>query len=175
MAKWECFNCGYLTENIEPPSICPICGALKKAFAERREVASPFDEPVRNYVSREIYTLSKNDSALEAVKLLREKGLSSVFVCEDDKIVGIVTEKDLINKVLAKDLRASEVMLKNIMSYPVVSVESKVSVRNALQIMAKNNFRRLLVLENNKPIGIITERFIVGEREKEAKRTQRLD
>jgi len=173
LVKWECFNCGYLVEALEPPLSCPTCGALRKAFTERREILTPLDEPVKEYMIKEIYILDKKDTALKAVKTMREKGVSSVFVGEKDKIIGIITEKDLINKVLAKDLKASEVKLEDIMSSPVVSVESKVLVREALQIMAKNNFRRLLVVEDNKPIGLITERFIVGEREKEAKRTQR--
>jgi signal-transduction protein with cAMP-binding, CBS, and nucleotidyltransferase domain len=88
----------------------------------------------------------------------------------DNKAIGIVTERDLVRKVCANDASSSKILIKDIMSSPLVTVNSRSSVEAAADVMVQNKVRHLLVVEENgdtneklnKPLGIITPSDFVG-------------
>ena len=84
-----------------------------------------------------------------------------MFLIEDDKPIGLVTERDIVRKVCINDVRTSEVTNKEIMSSPLITIDSKSSPSIATDLMLKHNVRHLLVIDDNsedtnKPIGMIT-------------------
>jgi len=115
------------------------------------------DDPVSKYMSLEILTIDINSSAWDAAKLMRDKKTGSVFVSLGGKPVGIVTERDMLYKIVADDLPAAHVLLRKIMSSPLVSVEENTPVKKALELMRKHNFRRLLITRNGEAAGMINE------------------
>ena len=84
--------------------------------------------------------------------------VSSIILTDSDKIVGIVTERDLIKNVCAKDLLSSKTPVTVIMSSPLISVDKDLLVEEAARTMIKNKVRHLAVKENaaNQIIGIIS-------------------
>jgi CBS domain-containing protein len=100
-------------------------------------------------------------SAQEAAKKMRDNNVSSLIVSDiNNEPIGIVTERDLVRRVCAKDANSSTVLIKDIMSSPLVTVDSKSSVQVAANIMVQNKTRHLLVVDNNdmsRPLGIITD------------------
>lgn len=100
-------------------------------------------------------------SAQEAAKKMRDNNISSLIVSDiNNEPIGIVTERDLVRRVCAKDANSSTVLIKDIMSSPLVAVDSKSSVQVAANIMVQNKIRHLLVVDNNdisRPLGIITD------------------
>jgi CBS domain-containing protein len=108
-------------------------------------------------MERELVTIGINKSAWDAAKLMRDRGVGSVFVTQDDEPVGIVTERDMLYKIVAEDLPAAHVLLRKIMSSPLVSVSEDTPVRKAIQIMQDKGFRRLLVTREGKATGMITQ------------------
>ncbi len=98
-----------------------------------------------------------NNSAWDAAKLMRDRGVGSVFVTQNGEPVGIVTERDMLYKVVAEDLPVGHVLLRKIMSSPLVIVSEDTTVSKALEMMTKGGFRRLLVAKNGKAAGIITQ------------------
>jgi CBS domain-containing protein len=100
-------------------------------------------------------------SAQEAAKKMRDNNVSSLIVSDiNNEPIGIVTERDLVRRVCAKDANSSTVLIKDIMSSPLVTVDSKSSVQVAANIMVQNKIRHLLVVDNNdmsRPLGIITD------------------
>jgi len=115
------------------------------------------DDPVGKYMSQDLLTIDINSSAWDAAKLMREKKTGSVFVTQGGRPVGIVTERDMLYKIVADDLPAAHVLLRKIMSSPLVTVDEGTSVKKAIELMQKHNFRRLLITKNNEAVGMINE------------------
>jgi len=112
---------------------------------------------VRDVMSEEAVAVSEDTSVLDAAKVMAEKRIGCILVKRDNKVVGIVTERDLVRRVVAKGLDPEKVKVSEIMSTPVVAVKDSVSVEEAVMVMAKNGIRRLPVVdERNALVGIVT-------------------
>jgi CBS domain-containing protein len=120
------------------------------------------DIRVREAMTTNVVTVTKDTSVMEAAKIMLDKNIGSVIVVEDHKPVGIVTERDISYRVVAKDKRPSRVKIGEIMSSPLITVKQNTTLTEASKIMAKHNLRRLPVIESNKLIGIITNKDIVA-------------
>jgi CBS domain-containing protein len=121
------------------------------------------DIPVKEIMTREVCTARKDDSLLSASKRMIEFGVGSVVVIEDGKPIGIVTEKDILYKVVAKNKLPSKVKLEEIMSTPLITVKPTTSLREAADIMRKRGIRRLPVVNNNgELVGIVTDNDILS-------------
>ncbi len=83
------------------------------------------------------------------------------MITKEGKPVGIITERDIALKVLLKDRRANEVKAKEIMASPIVTIEAEASVDEACKLAAKKRIKRLPVVENGVPIGIVSIRDIL--------------
>ena len=112
---------------------------------------------VRDIMVRDVITIEHNKTAKDVALLLAEKGISSLVVVKDGVPIGLVTERDLARKVSTTDKKSSEVLLSEIMSANFRWVEPMTPIEDAVQKMLNKNIRRLLVLDNNKLVGIITE------------------
>ena len=96
------------------------------------------------------------DTALEGAKLMAEKGISSLFVVRDAVPVGIVTERDFVKKVCAKDIPISSIKVFDIMSKILTTADPETPIEVAVQRMVNHKIRRLPIMEGGKIVGIIT-------------------
>src|SRR5919205_3647936 len=133
---------------------------------------------IGDLMTEKLKTIDSSSTAQEASKKMRDKNISSLLVVDNknsDKPIGIVTERDLVRKVCINDANSSKIPIKEIMSSPLVTIDSRSSVEVAADIMAQNKVRHLLVVEestNNsdddddykitRPLGIITPSDFVG-------------
>jgi CBS domain-containing protein len=106
-------------------------------------------------------TIEEIASVQEAAKKMKDKNVSSLIVVDvNGKPQGLVTERDLVRKVCINDVSTSAVTNKEVMSSPLITINSNLSSSVAADTMLQNNVRHLLVVANknnvNKPIGIIT-------------------
>jgi CBS domain-containing protein len=115
------------------------------------------DEPVSKFASPELLTIDINSTAWDAARLMREKKTGSVFVSQEGHPVGIVTERDMLYKIVAEDLPAAHVLLRKIMSSPLVSMEETTPVKKAIELMKEKGFRRLLLTRNGEAIGMVNQ------------------
>lgn len=113
-------------------------------------------DKVRDIMVRNVITISKDKTAYDAARLMSEHEIGSVVVTEGDKIIGIVTERDLVRKVCAKTLPSNKVLIKDIMSKPVITADPDISPEAAVQRMLNNKVRRLPIVEDDRLIGIVT-------------------
>ena len=127
-------------------------------------------------MTEKLKTIDSLSTAQEAAKKMRDNNVSSLVVVDNknngNKPVGIVTERDLLRKVCVNDANSSKMLIKNIMSSPLVTIDSRSSVEVAADIMTQNKVRHLLVVEENsnndddyninRPLGIITPSDFVG-------------
>jgi CBS domain-containing protein len=112
---------------------------------------------VRDIMVRDVITIEHNNTAKEVALLMTEKGISSLVVVKDGTPIGLVTERDLARKVSTTDKKSSEVSLSELMSPNFRWVEPMTPIEDAVQKMLNKKIRRLLVLDNGKLAGIITE------------------
>ncbi len=125
------------------------------------DARTPLDDAVSKFMSEKLVTIDGNQSAWEAARIMKEARVGSVFVTQDSKPVGIVTERDVLYKIVAEDLPAAHVLLRKIMSSPLVSIEKSTTAREAIQIMRDKGFRRLLVVSDGSPAGVITQEDLI--------------
>jgi len=112
---------------------------------------------VRDIMVRNVITIDHNKTAKDVALLMSEKQVSSLVVIKDNNPIGLVTERDLSRKVMTTDRKSSDVQLSEIMSLKFRWVEPMTPIEDAIQKMINNKIRRLLVLEEGKLVGIITE------------------
>ena len=113
-----------------------------------------------NILRKKLESIEETTNIQEAAKKMKDKNVSSLVVVDmRGKPMGLVTERDLVRKVCINDVRSSTVTSKEIMSFPLITIEASSSPSAAADMMLKNNVRHLLVVDEgsaNKPIGIIT-------------------
>ncbi|HXG07028.1 MAG TPA: CBS domain-containing protein [Nitrososphaera sp.] len=107
-------------------------------------------------MTKQIVMIDHDKSALEAAKIMSEKGISSVFVVKDGQPVGIVSERDFIKKICAKELPVSQVKVGDIMSRILTTADPETPIEVAVQRMVNHRIRRLPIMDNGKLVGIIT-------------------
>src|ERR687897_199931 len=124
---------------------------------------------VGELMTQKLETIGSLSSAQEASKKMRDNNVSSLVVIDDstNKPTGIVTERDLVRKVCVNDKssNSSSMLIKNIMSSPLITIDSRLPVEAAADVMIQNKVRHLLVVENNdinRPLGIVTPTDFVG-------------
>jgi len=114
-------------------------------------------DKVGELISRNLIYINSDSDTIKAAILMRENNISCLVVKEKGEFVGIVTEKDIINKVVAEELYPGDVKIDKIMSKDLVSVSAKQSIEDAAKLMREKGVRRLVVLEDDIIIGVITE------------------
>jgi CBS domain-containing protein len=112
---------------------------------------------VRDIMEKNVITIDYNKTALDAAVILKEKEISFLVIMKEGKIAGIVSESDIVRKIAAKDLNSSQIQLEEIISKNFKGVESDLEIEDAVQKMLNNSIRRLIVLENEKLVGVITQ------------------
>jgi CBS domain-containing protein len=112
---------------------------------------------VRQVTRKELVTIYSHSTAQEAAKRMRSKKVSSLVVIEKgDAPVGIVTERDLVRSVCSRDISSDSVLIQEIMSSPIDTIDVDASIEQAADKMIQNKVRHLLITENDKIYGIIT-------------------
>jgi CBS domain-containing protein len=112
---------------------------------------------VKDIMSKNMIKMNTDSTVLEVAKTLAKRNVSSVLLEDSGKIIGILTERDLVRNVCAKDLLASKTPASAIMSTPLVTVSKNALVQTSADLMIKNKVRHLAIEDNDHNIiGIIT-------------------
>jgi signal-transduction protein with cAMP-binding, CBS, and nucleotidyltransferase domain len=127
------------------------------------EHAEPKIATVRNFVKRDAVIIDANNSVLDAAQLMRDKNVGNCLVSINGQPVGIVTERDMLNRIAAENLLSSSIPIRKIMSSPMISVTADTPLSEAVKLMAKHHIRTLFVTDNGKPMGLLNMRAIVGD------------
>jgi CBS domain-containing protein len=112
---------------------------------------------VEDIMSKDIVKIGADKSIQDVANIMAERNISSVLLEDSGKIIGILTERDLVRNVCAKDLLASKTPAVSIMSAPVATVRRNSLVERAADLIVKNKIRHLPVEDNDgNIIGVIT-------------------
>ena len=111
---------------------------------------------------QEIVTAPSDMTVSEAALLMREKHIGAVIVVENDKLAGIFTERDALFRVVAEGRDSKTTRLADVMTRNPQTVKPDQSFSVALQMMYGGKFRHVPVVENGRPVGIISARDALG-------------
>ncbi len=109
-------------------------------------------------ILRPIVALDKTKSSKEGADAMVKNGIGSVVVSDSGRYVGIVTERDLVKKVIAAGRDPTKTTLGELMSAPLITIETSRGLGEATSLMLQRGIRRLVAVENGKMVGIFTQR-----------------
>ena len=101
---------------------------------------------VKEIMTEFVQTISTNSSVFEASQMMTKFGMGSIVVTQRGLPVGMITERDIVTKVVSQDLNPSQVLVEKIMSNPIISVEPEMIIVEAATLMSAYNIRRLVVV-----------------------------
>jgi signal-transduction protein with cAMP-binding, CBS, and nucleotidyltransferase domain len=113
---------------------------------------------LNDIMKKHIISVETSETVREAAQRMVEHHTSSVLVTIGSEPVGIVTKTDIIRKVTAKGISSLEVKVSDIMSSPLITTESRTLIGDASLEMQAKNVRRLLVTENGRIVGIVSQK-----------------
>jgi CBS domain-containing protein len=115
---------------------------------------------VADLMVKDVLTVSPSDTIGEAAEKMHAANVGAVVVVEDMvRIVGIVTERDLVRAV-SQRVRAAEARVRQWMTPNPVTIEPDMLIEDAAQVMFDNNFRHLPVVQDGRPLGIVSLRLL---------------
>ena len=118
---------------------------------------------VRDVMSSPVVTMDENSSSNIAAAAMDKNDLGCVIVTNKaGKSIGIITERDLVIRVLAKNLKPDTVKAKEIMTTPLVTIEPDATISEAARRMSRLDIRRLGVIYKGNLVGIITSKDVIG-------------
>lgn len=122
------------------------------------------DAPVTELMDHNVVILDDSASINEAARGMEENGVTSILVrdSESGTVTGIVTERDIIYRAVAKSLGMYKAKIKKIMTTPLITVDKQTPCIEAIKIMREKGLRRLPVLEQGNIIGVITLMELAG-------------
>ncbi|HEY9205175.1 MAG TPA: CBS domain-containing protein [Candidatus Methanoperedens sp.] len=113
--------------------------------------------PVREIMTRDVATVDIKSEVPKLAKKMLELDVGSVIITDKDKPVGIVTERDIVRKIISKNLKPGNISIKDLMTTPLITIPVTEDVTDAMQRMVKMQIRRLPVVENARLVGIVTD------------------
>ena len=116
---------------------------------------------VWDVMTRGVICVDVKDTVLAAAQVMEKNEISSVIVTEEGDAVGIITERDIITKVVTKGKDVAKVGADAIMTSPLVTVKPDASIDDAARMMRDNDIRRLIVEDKGKVVGVLSEFDIV--------------
>jgi len=115
---------------------------------------------VEDIMTRKVVTIDGDKTVGEAAKLMRRKKIGALVVTEKDKPVGIITEKDICERIVAES-KPNTTKVKEVMSKPLITIKPKSLLTDAVELMTKHGIRRLVVMDKGKLVGIVAARDFV--------------
>jgi CBS domain-containing protein len=118
---------------------------------------------VRDVMSKDVKVVRPDTLVKEVVATMNKFNIGSIIVVQSDRPVGIITERDILKRIVEPCLAPETLRAREIMSSPVVTIRDTVSIDEAAKIMARKRLKKLLVMEENKLAGILTFTDIVTQ------------
>ena len=117
---------------------------------------------IKDIMVTEVISVSPETTVVEAAKKMKEEGIGSLIIVKDEKLYGLVTDRDILTKVVAEGKDIHKVTVKDIMAKEVIYVRPDLDVEEAAKIMMDNGIKKLPVIDNDTLIGIVTATDIIA-------------
>jgi CBS domain-containing protein len=122
---------------------------------------------VRDTMTESPHSIKASASVVEAARLMREEHIGSLPITDDERLVGMITDRDITTRVVAEAADLMKTSVGDVYSRDLITVEPGKGLDEALQLMARHQVRRLPVVENGRLVGIVAQADIaLSENEK---------
>jgi CBS domain-containing protein len=120
-------------------------------------------DPIKSFMvpSEKFITVERDTDAQTAARIMRDRGIGSLFVTNGKEIVGILTDTDMVRRVVAAGADTHKTTVEQIMSAPILTIEENKTVLDANDLMAQTHIRHLGVTQDGKLVGMISVRDLV--------------
>ncbi|MEK9682586.1 MAG: CBS domain-containing protein [Nitrosopumilus sp.] len=113
---------------------------------------------VRDIMQKNVISIEYDKTVYDAACILKEKEISFLVIIKDEKPIGVISERDIVQKVAVEDRKASSINIEDVMSKKFKWVTPETPIEDAVQKMLNNNIRRLIILDNDERLaGVITQ------------------
>lgn len=113
--------------------------------------------PVKEIMTRDVVTIDIKNDVLHLAQKMLSFDVGSVIVTDKKQPVGIVTERDIVRKIISMNLKPEDISIKELMTTPLITILATEDVTDTMHKMVKMEIRRLPVVENAKLVGIVTD------------------
>jgi CBS domain-containing protein/DNA-directed RNA polymerase subunit RPC12/RpoP len=120
------------------------------------------DVPVSTIAKKALVTVEEDKPILSAAKIMVERGVGSLVVTSGNRRAGIITERDMLKKVLAEGRNPETTKVREIMTSQPVTIDHDRTLREALDLMTRRGVRRMLVTQGGQLVGIFTHRDVLA-------------
>ena len=110
---------------------------------------------VREVMTGSVDWVTPDTTVIEVAQLMKKDDVGSIPICKDHRLMGMITDRDIVLKVVAAGGNTNNILAKDIMSTDIISVTPDQDVHEAANLMSKYQIRRLPVLETGKLVGIL--------------------
>jgi len=116
---------------------------------------------VRDIMSKDVKVVRPDSSLKEVVATMNKFDIGSIVVVQGDRPVGIITERDILRRIVEPCLAPETLTARQVMSSPVLTINETASIDEAAKLMVKKNIKKLPVMDKQKLVGIVTFTDIV--------------
>ena len=116
---------------------------------------------VRDVMETDVKTVRPDSSVMEAIQKMNKFDVGSIVVVQERRPVGIITERDILRKILESGLDPVTVRARQIMSSPIVTIREDLAIEEAAKIMTAKKIKKIPVVKDGKLIGIVTATDLV--------------
>lgn len=113
--------------------------------------------PLKDIMKRNIAKVDIKSDVQHLTKKMLDCDVGSIVITDKMQPVGIVTKRDIFKKVVSNNLRPADISIKELMTTPLITIPATEDTKDALHKMVQNSIRRLIVVENDKLVGIVTD------------------
>jgi len=132
------------------------CGSLSNdKCGDKAEEKFVIPIKAEDVMATEVAVMDENESVKKAAEVMAQEDISAVIVTVEEKAKGIVTERDIIKRIVAEDKNAEKTKVKEIMSSPLVTIEPTTDLEEAARLMFEKKIKNLPVTHNNRLVGLI--------------------
>ena len=125
--------------------------------------SDPLERSVISYIHGQFVIINEKSNVADAVKTMNKKSAETIIISNDDgKFGGIITDSDILDKVVMAGEDSDQISVKNIMSYHIITISAKATVKDALELMRVNTIKRIPVTDNTRILGIITQESLAN-------------
>lgn len=111
---------------------------------------------VKEVMTKNVIGIDRHKTAFEACNIYKDKKVGCLLVTDNEQCVGIVTERDIIERIICLQRNPEETKVEEIMSKEIKTIHALDKLEKAVDIMIKNNIKKLPVLQDDEIVGIIT-------------------
>ena len=116
---------------------------------------------IEEWMSKPVVTSSSDETLKKAISLMDEENIGVLPIVDNGKLRGILTERDILRRVVAKNVNTETMKVVDVMTKDPVTVNHDSSILEVTRLMSENNFRRLIVMKHSKVVGIVTAKDVI--------------